>query len=518
MKLFVFLVASLLALLSDRGVSQTLRLNINVDTLFYQYETCTISKILKITVTNDGTSIDSVYLAGRVQGWSWIDIPASHPIALEPGESETYTLRAKNLTFPTQVVDHVFFKGNFGNSDTAWIALRRDGPVLRSTFLPSSPVFVNDTAHASFTLYNDGTRAFAPKLIDVVSSTCSYISFSGFDKDDVIPAGDSVILAVDYSLNKRGWGDFTIKISDDCIETQLKQGSTFQPYAAYWLGAPDITIRGCDSNTIHPVQIANYASTSSVIDSVVSLTSGWSVQTGFDGKTLMALDTADLKLLRLEHTMEEPFIVLYPHDNAPDTLNFRVTLEAPLPYVLPELDTVYLDVAIGESRSAALLLKNGGFTAYSISSVEAVSEFPWTLVQTDPLDNIRHGFSRQVILQYAGSDVEGDYPVTVSMQTSPCDEELAKTVIARVREASSVAMTKDRQLRVWPLPANDRLSVESSTTFSFELVDVLGASLVRGVSNAGMTFIDLSGLAAGNYILRTHSGNEISSRSIPIVR
>jgi hypothetical protein len=83
---------------------------------------------------------------------------------------------------------------------------------------------------------------------------------------------------------------------------------------------------------------------------------------------------------------------------------------------------------------------------------------------------------------------------------------------------TSVPLLNPALLKVYPIPASDRLWIDNATGNPIEatLFDVYGTA-VRVVSiNGQQASIDLSGLSTGIYFLRIHDGKKLSQQKIII--
>jgi hypothetical protein len=387
----------------------------------------------------------------------------------------------------------------------------------------SKPTVAGDTVHLTMMLISLlDSDIYIDSIVTGIGQNIyggeRYQKWLGDTTRILVGARDTLRVRFDASSSMPNGFGIQIDLYTNAGLYPISFGFTVYPSVPFWDEYSYLFLRDCDRDIEGEVAVHNFNRTSTVIDSVISFTDGWYLVEPIVNRDLPAVSDYKVKVGRKKYVVDPGMFILYAKDSPPDTLFLGVYPEVIQPRLLPEADTTYIDLLPNESKFTTLIAKNVGYGGYRLGPAEYTPTETWTVQPIDTSLKIIVSATMQVILRFHGQPSEGDYPITVTLRPDMCDTFMTKTVIARVREASSVAMTEDHRLRVSPLPAHDRLSVESPATFSFELLDMLGASLMRGVGNAGVTSIDLSGLAAGNYILRTQCGNEIMSRSIPIVR
>ena len=79
---------------------------------------------------------------------------------------------------------------------------------------------------------------------------------------------------------------------------------------------------------------------------------------------------------------------------------------------------------------------------------------------------------------------------------------------------------QEQTLKVYPIPAGDQLYFElpaETSGLSYELIDMTGRRLLEG-STSGNGKLDISGIPAGQYLLRVYSVKEGMSESSMILK
>ena len=71
---------------------------------------------------------------------------------------------------------------------------------------------------------------------------------------------------------------------------------------------------------------------------------------------------------------------------------------------------------------------------------------------------------------------------------------------------------------VYPNPAVDIINIDNAEGSSFDLTDINGISLFRGIISVSSYSLNTSSLASGNYILRIIRGDAVETITIQIVK
>jgi hypothetical protein len=255
-----------------------------------------------------------------------------------------------------------------------------------------------------------------------------------------------------------------------------------------------------------------------VIDSITVLSEGWELKESFTDRIIQGDTSISLSVLRRKYVLNSGVFVLNSRNVEPDTLVFPLAAHVYLPRLLPEPDTIYVDLRTNDAKTIALTVKNPGYGIFHLRPAEYVPSNGWTVEPIDTTQDILVSATAQVFLHFAAQTVEGEYPITLTLRPDVCDTSMTKTVIARVGNAAVGHDHQTFELSVWPQPSIDHLFIDCTVASRYELFDLLGASVLRGTAESGPNRIDLSGLRSGRYVVRINAGNVVRSQSISIVK
>jgi hypothetical protein len=87
--------------------------------------------------------------------------------------------------------------------------------------------------------------------------------------------------------------------------------------------------------------------------------------------------------------------------------------------------------------------------------------------------------------------------------TKVWQSEITNSSITGIRELAA-----NNILHIYPNPANDKLSIESLQKATIEILNIQGQIILQQLIQQGKTYIDISGLAKGVYILRLSNNDK----------
>jgi hypothetical protein len=387
----------------------------------------------------------------------------------------------------------------------------------------SKPVLAGDTAHLTMMLINlHDSDILIDSIVTGIGQNINggqeYQKWLDDTTGILVAARDTLRVRFDASASKPGGFGIQIDLYTNAGLTGVSLSFTVYPSVPFWDEFSYLFLRDCERDIEGDVAIHYYNRSATTIDSVIGLTAGWYLVDPVQNVELPGESNFKVKVVRRKYVMDPGMFILYAKDTPPDTLSLGVYVELIKPRLLPESDTTYIDHLPNESKFTALIAKNVGYGGYRLRPAEYTPSEAWTLQPIDTTEKVIVSATMQVILQFQGQAVEGDYPITVTLRPDMCDTFMTKTVIARVRKLSSVISTQSPDIKVWPQPARERITIDAAMPFDYELLDILGTVRVSGRSSESTNELDLTSLEAGTYILRCKLGSSYVSRTVTITR
>lgn len=110
--------------------------------------------------------------------------------------------------------------------------------------------------------------------------------------------------------------------------------------------------------------------------------------------------------------------------------------------------------------------------------------------------------------------------ITVVNVTESFKEGVQQPLTERDASTNSITAALDVEVSLYPNPATDGVTLESSNTgtpLHYSLYDAQGRRLQEGIHNGGAQRIDLTGYATGTYMLRVASDNEKQANIYKII-